>query len=218
MQTFSRSFSILVSVLLTSLPTNISKISFWRNSLSYILLTGFSCFHAHVIYSDFSTCEVHPDLECGVLPEDYTSYDCYQQDTGCLFDIESDPCEYYDVGEQYADVRASMIDRLDEYVNIMPRALIHRGNELNESVYTPQDGALYWAPFMRYDSVIFEHALSEYYRELFPDTETHESPASDPAEEPAKSEDENAGFPAENEGLFWRFFEFLKIWEILERV
>ena len=65
-------------------------------------------------FSDFAVCtESH--LGCGVVPSNTNSLKCYGSDKGCLFDLEADPCEYYDVGDQNQDIRGQLIARL-EYV------------------------------------------------------------------------------------------------------
>ena len=72
-----------------------------------------------MIFSDFSTCRGTQNLlECDdassemITPEEL---DCYKAENGCLFNMESDPCELVNVGEQHRKIREEMIAALDEF-------------------------------------------------------------------------------------------------------
>ena len=67
-----------------------------------------------------------------------SALDCYKENEGCLFDLDADPCEYYNVGDTHPQIRETLMERLDFYASITPSAIIQRGNELDESVYTPE--------------------------------------------------------------------------------
>jgi len=141
---------------------------------------------------DLTTCDLHPTLNCGVVPEDANAFSCYQDDMGCLFDLESDPCEYYNVGSDYPKIRNRLMTRLDEILDVTPGALISRGNELNTSVYAPESSDSFWGPFMRYDSVVFERELTDFYLKLYPGSDDDSD---------SESDSNSKGFESENEGV-----------------
>ena len=117
--------------------------------------------------SGFASC-TEDILGCHELSEDSTALDCHEKETGCLFDLESDACERYDVGEAFPEQREFMISRLEYYRQVSPPALIRKEARLDFAELDPETvcDSDFWCPYMSYDTVGFERELREQYLRL----------------------------------------------------
>jgi len=140
--------------------------------------------------NEYTQCTESP-LGCGQLPSDINSFKCYGSETGCLFNLEEDACEFYDVGDEYPEIRDQLMERLDYYASTSPGPVILKSNQFNESVYAPKDGQ-FWGPFIDYERAHFEEKLMEQYRLFYPE-ENWEN------ENDLESEDNAFGFDQEEE-------------------
>lgn len=110
-------------------------------------------------------------LECGDLESvDSKTLDCHHQEGGCLFNLEEDPCEQKDVGDENSEIRDKMIERLDFYEERSVTPLVTMEDRLEWDEYDPmkQSNSNFWSPFMEYKDVAFEHTLRAQYGELYP--------------------------------------------------
>jgi len=129
--------------------------------------------------------------------------------------LDLDACEKNEVGDEYPEVRQRMIELLDSYQDDAAPILIIAGTGMDISEFSPMyldDG--FWGPYREYNEVTFEEELTEFYREMYPDSNTEtegvmdenpeskQDPASDrdfAAEEPQRNEEpqrdhEDAGY------------------------
>jgi len=95
------------------------------------------------------------------------SVECIDTETGCLFDLDLDPCEYYDLSSLYPDINKKLKDRLDFFQEQSAPPLMgeNNANELfGKEVIQPErvcHNPQFWCPFKRYKDVddIFENKL-----------------------------------------------------------
>ena len=66
-------------------------------------------------------------------------------ENGCLFNLAVDPCEVTDVGDEFPELRAKLIERLEGYVASTPDALLTTMSTLKYSDYGPAGD--FWGPF-----------------------------------------------------------------------
>ena len=118
-----------------------------------------------------------------ITPEDL---DCYKTERGCLFNLESDPCELVNVGNDHKKMVDQMIARLDEFQQNAVTPLIEESESLDRYAYDPQYqcDSDFFCPFMEYDDVPFEDILNADYLRLYGDGETVESAESVEAPKP----------------------------------
>jgi len=122
--------------------------------------------------SDFSTCEAEEDaLGCASSEVSDNSLYCHLEETGCLFNMDLDACEKQNVGDQYPEVRANLIDRLDYYQAKSAPILIIAGSGMDIEDFDPgEKGDDFWGPYREYEEVTFEEELTEFYQEMYPDS------------------------------------------------
>jgi len=93
------------------------------------------------------------------------SVGCQSTETGCLFDLTLDPCEYYDLSAVYPELQASLQQRLDAYQSesVVPLMGENYANELaSKAEIDPQTVCAnpnFWCPYKSYDQVEWEHQL-----------------------------------------------------------
>ena len=63
-------------------------------------------------------------MGCSAVGVSTESLTCHLQETGCLFDLESDACEHHNVGAENTEVRDALIARLDIYESLSATILI----------------------------------------------------------------------------------------------
>jgi len=121
---------------------------------------------------DFATCTVD-SLGCSQSEVTASSLYCHLLETGCLFNLDLDGCEKNDVGEQYPEIRSTLIKRLDFYESQAAPYLIVAGAGMDIEEFDPSEwGDSYWGPYREYDDVDFEDTLLLHFNELFPGTES----------------------------------------------
>eukprot|EP01083_Nonionella_stella_P001832 5260_1 len=93
--------------------------------------------------------------------------------TGCLFNIEEDPCEYTNLVEMYPDVAQHMIHRLDFHQHKATEPLITMDNQLPFDQIDPRlaCNSEFWCPFQEYHEAQFEEVLTNTFQTLYPSTE-----------------------------------------------
>eukprot|EP01083_Nonionella_stella_P140998 433618_1 len=93
------------------------------------------------------------------------SIGCQDTEQGCLFDLELDPCEYYDLSMIYPDLLQRFQDRLDEFQEDAVVALMGENNEnelVQRDTIDPRkvcSNTMYWCPYQTYESVMWEEML-----------------------------------------------------------
>ncbi|GFR27245.1 arylsulfatase B [Trichonephila clavata] len=86
-------------------------------------------------------CKTFPIVKCGkVIPPSKST--CKPKEAPCLFDIDDDPCEYYNIAEQYPDVTEQLQSAIDKYrsASKKPGAMppeFAADPELHGNVWTP---------------------------------------------------------------------------------
>jgi len=98
---------------------------------------------------------------------DWSLYDC---DDGCLFNLESDPCEMQNVMQDYPDIVALMEAKLNAYQAASVKPLMSENvTYLDPDAIRPTlvCDSEYWCPYMQYDDVEFEEVLSREYMRLY---------------------------------------------------
>jgi len=124
---------------------------------------------------EFSTCHTEDVLGCSTANKTYNSAVCIYTENGCLFDMDSDPCEVTNVGDEYPEIRDYFISRLDYHESRTPNALILDIEQLDYDDYAPEiycqtevmGYGQFWCPFMSYDQVDFEERLLQNYATLW---------------------------------------------------
>ena len=53
---------------------------------------------------------------------------CHLSENGCLLNLDLDACEKNDIGDQYPEIRARLIERLDYYQSQAAPILIKAGS------------------------------------------------------------------------------------------
>ena len=76
-----------------------------------------------LIFSDFNTCDVDV-LGCSEYDGDFNSAVCAYTEHGCLFNLEVDPCEVHNLGDEYPEIRDFFIDRLSWHQDRAPEAIM----------------------------------------------------------------------------------------------
>ena len=149
---------------------------------------------------NFATCKGTENiLKCDdndselITPEDL---DCYKMERGCLFNLQSDPCELVNVGNDHKKMVDQMIARLDEFELNAVTPLIEESESLDREQYDPQYqcDSDFFCPFMEYEDVPFEDTLTADYRRLFGDELSAESEDRARAEFPAESHSKDSQF------------------------
>jgi len=126
--------------------------------------------------SNFAICEGTDNvLQCDDTASDSITQeelDCYKAENGCLFNLEVDPCELNNVGEQYPEVRDVMISTLDGFEENAVTPLLDDDDVLDFDDYDPEVhcDSDFWCPFMDFENVPFEDVLTADYRRLFADS------------------------------------------------
>jgi len=123
-------------------------------------------------HGGLATCEVDT-MGCASVEMTQSSLYCHLTENGCLFNMDLDSCEKNEVGDEYPDVRQRMIELLDSYQDDAAPILIIAGSGMDISEFSPEyldDG--FWGPYREYDAVTFEEELTEFYREMYPDSNT----------------------------------------------
>eukprot|EP00484_Ammonia_sp_Unknown_P016451 CAMPEP_0197034286 /NCGR_PEP_ID=MMETSP1384-20130603/12442_1 /TAXON_ID=29189 /ORGANISM="Ammonia sp." /LENGTH=634 /DNA_ID=CAMNT_0042464193 /DNA_START=33 /DNA_END=1934 /DNA_ORIENTATION=+ len=93
------------------------------------------------------------------------SIGCQSTDKGCLFDLDLDPCEYYDLSEVYPEMVTKFQSRLDEFQSEATVALMgeNNANELApKSWINPRmvcANTDFWCPYQDYEKVTWEAKL-----------------------------------------------------------
>eukprot|EP00486_Rosalina_sp_Unknown_P009003 CAMPEP_0201593624 /NCGR_PEP_ID=MMETSP0190_2-20130828/191170_1 /ASSEMBLY_ACC=CAM_ASM_000263 /TAXON_ID=37353 /ORGANISM="Rosalina sp." /LENGTH=482 /DNA_ID=CAMNT_0048052889 /DNA_START=479 /DNA_END=1924 /DNA_ORIENTATION=+ len=104
-----------------------------------------------------------PDTTVASIPDNnmINSVGCQGTDKGCLFDLELDPCEYYDLSEVYPEILAKFQNRLNEFQQEATIALMGENN-INElapkQMINPRtvcSNPNYWCAYQKYDDVIW---------------------------------------------------------------
>jgi len=72
------------------------------------------------------------------------------QEEACLFDIENDPCELFDISDDNEDVVTLMYTKLQEYYNTLnpPLEMLY---DSEESLCNPDNFNGFWTPFVDLD-------------------------------------------------------------------
>jgi len=130
--------------------------------------------------SDFSICHGSDNaLGCDGTTEHLQELstediNCYLRESGCLFHLGDDPCEFEDVGDEYPQIRKEMVQRMDEILGVSVTALINDNISLDVSVYDPAYvcDADFWCPFMAFSDVPFEETLTVDYFRLYGEGDT----------------------------------------------
>ena len=112
-------------------------------------------------------------LQCGQVPAKFMSESsCPCQETACLFDLENDPCEYYDISDSFPDVTTQLLDKLTEYSNEQVTPLSGLFNEASYDDVDPtqfyDDGEQsFWTPWdqdtEKWQDMPFELYLAQNY-------------------------------------------------------
>ena len=102
--------------------------------------------------------------------DDDTDWSLMSCSDGCLFNLDTDPCEYNDVKDVYPDIVEIMENKL----------LLHQENSVKplmgeNEIYLSDDeinptivcNSEYWCPYMNYDDVEFEQTLYSEYMRLY---------------------------------------------------
>jgi len=124
---------------------------------------------------EFSTCHSSDVLRCSSANLTFNSAVCMYTENGCLFDMDSDPCEVTNLGDEYPEIRDYFIGRLDYHESRAPNALMLDIDQLDYDDYAPEiycDTEImgygqFWCPFMMYNAVGFEEKLLENYATLW---------------------------------------------------
>jgi len=77
---------------------------------TYYAETQMDCFWSR----DFAISKDTDDLGCNIVPDDVSTDDCSCEWDVCMFDLETDPCEYYNLAddEDYTEVKEYMLAAL----------------------------------------------------------------------------------------------------------
>eukprot|EP00484_Ammonia_sp_Unknown_P020596 CAMPEP_0197053618 /NCGR_PEP_ID=MMETSP1384-20130603/27844_1 /TAXON_ID=29189 /ORGANISM="Ammonia sp." /LENGTH=667 /DNA_ID=CAMNT_0042486549 /DNA_START=2482 /DNA_END=4485 /DNA_ORIENTATION=- len=124
----------------------------------------------------FATCSQREDrltqnvLGCEELVSS-NAVGCHLEETGCLFDLSLDPCEYNNLAEAYPEVVQQMVATLDNYQRKATPALITDDNQLPFETIDPHRAcdSQFWCPFQEYHDVDFENVLTDSYQRLYPE-------------------------------------------------
>ena len=124
----------------------------------------------------FSTCVTNREYDgiLGLCKNEFTTnaLGCHLEENGCLFDIDTDPCEYNNLADEYPDIVAKMVHRLDFYEKKATTPLITLDNQLDYHAYMPslvcENNEKFWCPFQDYALAEFEETLTEQYKTLYP--------------------------------------------------
>ena len=106
---------------------------------------------------------------CNGIPSSIdTSSGCSCTNTVCLFDLENDPCEYFDVSEEYDDITQELYKKLVLYYNEQTETLFNYFDDVDDNIINPDNFGGYWEPFYdsneyTIDNLEFEVLLSKYY-------------------------------------------------------
>ena len=79
----------------------------------------------------------------GFAEVDEDSLNCQHEETGCLFQLDVDPCEYRNVGAEYPDVVSEMSARLDAWERAVDPLVT-----LDDRIEACDD--TFWSPFEGY--------------------------------------------------------------------
>ena len=113
----------------------------------------------------FSSCPDSDSYGCSDYDGEYNSAECVSTENGCLFNLAVDPCEVTDVGDEFPELRAKLIERLEGYVASTPDALLTTTSTLKYSDYGPAGD--FWGPFWEYEQVDFEDDLAIDFQRLY---------------------------------------------------
>lgn len=93
---------------------------------------------------------------------------CYLEETGCLFNLDTDPSELNDVGDEHSELREYFMKRLDYYSNRAPRNLMTFDERMSFDAFSPlmNCDSDFWCPFMEYDGALFEDTLQAEYQRI----------------------------------------------------
>jgi len=117
--------------------------------------------------SDFAKCD-STEFECAEAEVAPNSLHCHLAESGCLFNLDLDACEKSDVGDQYPDIRAHLIERLDYYQSQAAPILITAGMGMTNEGFNPGDrDEKFWGPYKDYGDITFESDLETHFQEHF---------------------------------------------------
>lgn len=108
--------------------------------------------------------------ECGVVPDDVNTKDCGCMLEACLYDLDNDPCEYYDLSQQeeYSEIYETMYSKLKVYYENQ----VHPLKDIYATDYDNANPELFdnfWSPWLTQEQalkkqqaqyVIFESKLN----------------------------------------------------------
>eukprot|EP00483_Globobulimina_turgida_P010261 UN10280 len=89
------------------------------------------------------------------------SIGCVSLENGCLFDLELDECEYYDLSELYPDILLKFKHRLNEFEEMATIPLMGENNAaelFGKDIIQPDrvcHNPAFWCPFKMYKDVQF---------------------------------------------------------------
>ncbi len=95
-----------------------------------------------------------------VDPVDSVTADCIDSEIGCLFNLDSDPCELEDVAPLFPALRDAMADSLDA---LTLTAIGSKSEDDDDLVFDSVS-----SPFMEYDDVRFENVLQTLFQSMAP--------------------------------------------------
>merc|ERR1712173_31673 len=122
----------------------------------------------------FATCAIEETMENDLGCDDQINADsigCHLEESGCLFDLQTDPCEYTNLATVNPDILDAMIQRLDYYAQKATSPLITEDNTLDFEIIDPHNAcdSEFWCPFQLYQDVEFENVLGDEYKTLYPE-------------------------------------------------
>ncbi|XP_077994636.1 arylsulfatase B-like [Glandiceps talaboti] len=88
-------------------------------------------------------------VNCGVKPAN-ASTNCKPTKKPCLYNVIDDPCEFYNLADQYPDVLQIMLDKLADY-NATAVSPVNKGNDPNAD---PRRHDYAWVPWINLTSTI----------------------------------------------------------------
>ena len=107
-------------------------------------------------------------LGCNGIPDSVNTDTCNCVQKLCLFDLENDPCEYFDVSNEYDEIAQALYKKLAVYYNMQTEVLYREFDNVDDDLVNPENTDGFWEPF--YDAeeyniknLEFEQLLKSYY-------------------------------------------------------
>ena len=101
-------------------------------------------------------------IKCDDIIPDRTSstFSCWESDHGCLFNIDDDPCEYYDVAKDNIDIVQYLKQRLKYYYNSQINYIYdEESTPISAEICAPYNFDGFWESFMKIENQEWEQSI-----------------------------------------------------------